>query len=528
MPYGVIVLLLQGGELLHHALGDALGTGLSVEVVKLVGVVLEVIEFPCVDVVVEVDELVALVAYAIVTLHRVLGWILVEVVVEGIAPVGALAFEQRQERLAMHLLGHLYTCKVEEGGAVVNVLHELGYITLLATGETNEEGCAERLFVHEALVEPSVLAHIEALVRGVYNHRVLQQTLLLEVVEHDAYIAVYRGNDTQVVAHVLLEFPFGQLFAREVTSLEVGNHGIVVAVPSGLHLGAHALAVHLASPAFVSAVELVLAVGHLEVIYDAHVLGDAHLLLLGSGAAFVVVVEGFGHGEVAVAEEVEVTGVGHPCTVRRLMVQQQAEGLFGVAQAVEPVDGYVGRDIGGVTLALDALAVANEVGVVVFSLSDEDVPVVEARGVRGQVPFAHNCSLIPGLLQQFGEGELRTVEAGAVVDEAIGMAMLAREHTGAAGATDGVGYEAVGEAYALIGYAVNVGRFNVTLVVGTDGLVRVVVAHDEEDVHRLLGCGSLGLLVGSGTGGEAGESQCSQCGQISVACVVFHLVFSKC
>ena len=91
--YRVIVLLLQIGELLHHTLGDALSARLFVEVVELVGVVLEVVEFPLVNVVIEVDELVALVAYTVVALHGMLGWILVEVVVEGVAPLGALAYE---------------------------------------------------------------------------------------------------------------------------------------------------------------------------------------------------------------------------------------------------------------------------------------------------------------------------------------------------------------------------------------------------------------------------------------------------
>ena len=161
---GIIKLLLEFGELLHHTLGDALGAGLSVEVVELVGVVLQVVQLPLVDVVVEVDELVAIVAYAIVALHGMLGRILIEVVVEGVAPLGLLALEQGEERVAVHLLGYLYACKIEEGGAVVDVLYELGHIALLAARKAHEQWGAERLFVHEALVEPSVFTHVEALV----------------------------------------------------------------------------------------------------------------------------------------------------------------------------------------------------------------------------------------------------------------------------------------------------------------------------------------------------------------------------
>ena len=83
------------------------------------------------------------------------------------------------------------------------------------------------------------------------------------------------------------------------------------------------------------------------------------------------------------------------------------------------------------------------------------------------------------------------------------MAMFSREHTSAAGTTFGIGYKAVGEAYAFVGDTVNVGGFDVALIVSADGLVRVVIAHDEEDVHRLFGNCCLLLLVTSCTGSKA-------------------------
>ena len=65
----VVVLFLQYGELLHHTLGDTLGARLTIEVVELVGVVLQVVQLPRVDVIVEVDELVTAITDTIVALH---------------------------------------------------------------------------------------------------------------------------------------------------------------------------------------------------------------------------------------------------------------------------------------------------------------------------------------------------------------------------------------------------------------------------------------------------------------------------
>ena len=87
------------------------------------------------------------------------------------------------------------------------------------------------------------------------------------------------------------------------------------------------------------------------------------------------------------------------------------------------------------------------------------------------MPLAHYGSLITYLLEQLGEGELRAIKPCAIIGEAIGMAVLASKHAGAARSTDGVGHKAISEAYALIGNAVDVGCLDVALVVGADGLV---------------------------------------------------------
>ena len=97
------------------------------------------------------------------------------------------------------------------------------------------------------------------------------------------------------------------------------------------------------------------------------------------------------------------------------------------------------------------------------------------------------------LLEKLRESQLVAIESRGVVDESVGMAMLAGEHTSTARSTDGIGHKAVGKAHAFIPDTVDVRCVDVTLVVSTDGLIRVVIAHDVDDVHRLLGfC----LLVG--------------------------------
>ena len=88
-----------------------------------------------------------------------------------------------------------------------------------------------------------------------------------------------------------------------------------------------------------------------------------------------------------------------------------------------------------------------------------------------------------------------------VIDEAVLVAVLAGQHAGTAGSTDGVGYEAIGETYALVCDAVDVGGLDVSLVVGTDGLEGVIVRHDIKDIHGLGGLPGRILFLATGGGG---------------------------
>ncbi len=88
-----------------------------------------------------------------------------------------------------------------------------------------------------------------------------------------------------------------------------------------------------------------------------------------------------------------------------------------------------------------------------------------------------------------------------IIDEAVLVAVLAGQHAGTAGATDGVGYEAIGETYALLCDAVDVGGLDVSLVVGADGLEGVIVRHNVKDVHGLGGLPRRILFLATGGGG---------------------------
>ena len=194
-------------------------------------------------------------------------------------------------------------------------------------------------------------------------------------------------------------------------------------------------------------------------------------------------------GIAAIVVVAQVADRGQPLAVRCLVLAHEQERL-GFVAFLQPVEGKLGDDVGGITLVFHALAVVDHGGVVVDPLPRQDVPLVEAGRVGDQVPLAENGRLVTGRTEQLGEGRLRTVEAAVgVVVEAIQMGVLTGQNRCAAGTADRVRHDAPVETHPLLGQAIDVRRIDqpARIVVGTDGLIGMVVAEDEDDVRGLLG-----------------------------------------
>ena len=183
-------------------------------------------------------------------------------------------------------------------------------------------------------------------------------------------------------------------------------------------------------------------------------------------------------------------------------MQQEAEGFILVTLVAEPIQRQVSRDVGGIALNLPLLAIINESRIVVIALTYQDVPIIETGRIGGQVPLPDHRRLVTCLAQQLREGLLRAIKGVLVIDKAILVAMLSRQHAGPAGSTDGIGHKTIGKTNTIPCDAVDVGGLDVTPVIGTQCLKRMVIRHDVEDVQRLL----RGLFPGWLTAG--GSCQC--------------------
>ena len=172
--------------------------------------------------------------------------------------------------------------------------------------------------------------------------------------------------------------------------------------------------------------------------------------------------------------------------MRRLMMNKKTEWFTLVPDAVHPIYCQICHNIGSIAFPLYPFTIFNKFRIIIIPLSYQDVPIIKSGRFRYQMPFTDHSSLIAISLKQFRKSLLTTVKCGGIIRKSIGMTMFTGQHAGTAGTTQRVCYKAVCETDTLIGYPVNIGCLHITLVIGTDRLIRMVVTHDIDYIHRFF------------------------------------------
>jgi len=86
-----------------------------------------------------------------------------------------------------------------------------------------------------------VLTHVEALVGGVDNHRIVGESVLVEIVEHTAHALVNTCYHRHIVADVHLILPVVEVLALELRLEQTTVAREVVASPSRTLFWSHAV-----------------------------------------------------------------------------------------------------------------------------------------------------------------------------------------------------------------------------------------------------------------------------------------------
>ena len=314
-----------------------------------------------------------------------------------------------------------------------------------------------------------MFAEIESLIGRINDDRLAAGPFVVEKLKQPPDALVHRLDAPQVIVHVALVLPAHEVFALQPRGTEGGVTRFVVGIPGPAILGRQ-----------------VFRRCQLEVD-RGHRLGDRHVLVVFRLAAPGIIVEQRRRlGIAAIVVVAQVADRRQPLAVGGLVLAHEQK-WFGLVAVLQPVERKLGDDVGGITLMLHPPAVVDHGGVVVHPLPRQDLPLVEAGRVGDQVPLAKDGRLVTGRTEQFGEGRLRTVEATVgIVVETIQVGVLTRQDRRATRPADRVRDDAPVETHPLPGQAIDVRGVDqpARVVIGTDGLVGMVVAENEDDVRR--------------------------------------------
>ena len=157
---------------------------------------------------------------------------------------------------------------------------------------------------------------------------------------------------------------------------------------------------------------------------------DRHILFTGcSSAAFIVVEQISRFRESGIVEYTQMAGSRHPVAVRSFLMIHHAERFVLVA-TFEEFNGFISNNIRGVSFFYNMLPVFPKIRIVIvtlFVLAAKDAPMIESLRFTDKMPFTNYCSLISGLLKQFGECLLVSVERTGVIGKTILVAELTGE-----------------------------------------------------------------------------------------------------
>ena len=252
--------------------------------------------------------------------------------------VWSLSFKEWHQALALHIIRSSDTCDIEKGRGKVDVLREVFVhcIRLNHTLPLGNKGSAKGFLIHPALIEPSVLTKIEALVGRKHDDGIVIQSIILELLNQTTHIFVHTRYTGKVVAHVGLILSAYERFAFKVLIQQIAAMRPMV----GFQVGT-----------------------------DLHVRSYAHRVRSCALTRSIIIKECIWLGETCLLERFDKPGRRSPVAVRRLKMHHQNERFLWVTLRVIPVQCTIRDDVGRVTFKPYPTLRRNKHGILIQSVS---------------------------------------------------------------------------------------------------------------------------------------------------------------
>ena len=402
---------------------------------------------------------------SILTFHRMLCRIFIIMIIGTFSPVVrklTSIIQNGTKRTSLHIFWYLHTGIIKESRCKVYVHTQSFTLTSCSNGAwityKQRHTC---FFIHETLVEPSVLSKEKSLVGGIYYYSIVKFTYTFQVFHQPPYTFIHRHSRSKIVTHVLLIFPTYQIAASEFTTTILLYTRRIYFVPFILHFLRHTF-IHLVQ-AVGSIAQHFITCKKLQIPIISKGMFYAHILLLRcTTTSFVIIKESGRFRKYRIIEQSQMTRSRHPVAVRRFMMEHQTERLV-LINTINIFYGLISYDIGNISFLDNMLSILIEIRVIVitlFLLPCKDTPVIKALRLENKMPFTNNACLITGLMKKTDKCRLVRVEPARIVSKTIYMAHLSGKDTGTARTGQCVSGITSVHAYSLMCQAVKIWSLN--------------------------------------------------------------------
>ena len=222
----------------------------------------------------------------------------------------------------MHRPLRLEACDLQQSGSIINVLDKsLGTgASLDFSGPAHDERHFEGFLVCPAFVKPPMLSQVKSLICTVDHQGVLTELKGIQPIKHTPDIAVHSSHTAEIIPHVTLIFPADEILSHR----RILSESLVLSL-KGLQvrpfLGRMESGEHLGIAGFIQK--------H-EVTGKVHVLVDAHFVIGGRDAGFIVVEQTCRLRKDPVLIAPNILQAGLPVAVRRLVLNHETERFFSI------------------------------------------------------------------------------------------------------------------------------------------------------------------------------------------------------
>ena len=121
---------------------------------------------------------------------------------------------QLPERYTLHIPWYFDTAHIQKSRSKVYVLRQSCYLSfrLDMSGPAHNHRHAERFFVHETLIKPTMFSQIEALIGSIDYNRIFIQSGTFQIIKNLSHTFVYTRYNSHIILQVTLVFPLRDFF----------------------------------------------------------------------------------------------------------------------------------------------------------------------------------------------------------------------------------------------------------------------------------------------------------------------------